>query len=571
MVNRETLIQNLITLNNKNVIKMIYGLIIVLFIYSTNWEVDPLHDGLTFPSALAISQGKIIFRDVHTQYGLLQPTIEGFFIYLTGPYLIIQRLVATMCIIFTSIIIYLCCKNLSNFNPYIPAITFLALTPSWNNMPSTEHPIARAAWPNSYGVLFQMIFIYLFILYQKKLKANLLFLCGIALAVSAFARIQFALISVIILISTLIIGRSRKYIILVIGYILTISVFLITLFKEAALSFLFDQIIRVLFDSGYNSVRAPSFGTSIKIYFALGIILLSFFIIMLLINNRTILFLLIYSSIILMTYFLYPNSTQYSGKLFSLIKIISENVILSPIFFIIIISNLLIIFQIIYTLKNKTRFIDLIMNNKVYTLICVVSLTNMIQMHIFSSGYYYFILPSYLILFYVFYLKFIKENINFMGSKLDNLNSIAFPLIICLSITNYFFTVHKKSYLYDAPVLKYMKSYDPNKFPIVNNITLTEANFPLGSTVSINCLYGLYSVNQNGYISNSRYQWNYLPTELMKDKIKIDSNLPPNYLINCSNTDGTRNTLIFANHNYKEIKRFKINNNEILTINELSR
>ena len=125
MVNRKTLIQNLITSNYKNIIKMVYGLIIVLYIYSTNWEVDPQHEGLTFPAALAISQGKIIFRDVHTQYGALQPTIEGFFIYLTGPYLIIQRLVGTMCIIFTSILIYLCCKNLSTFNPFIPAITFL--------------------------------------------------------------------------------------------------------------------------------------------------------------------------------------------------------------------------------------------------------------------------------------------------------------------------------------------------------------------------------------------------------------------------------------------------------------
>jgi hypothetical protein len=58
---------------NKNLnylLKVIYLFVVSLYVYSSNWEVEPQHEGLTFPAAVAISEGKVIFRDIHSQYGL---------------------------------------------------------------------------------------------------------------------------------------------------------------------------------------------------------------------------------------------------------------------------------------------------------------------------------------------------------------------------------------------------------------------------------------------------------------------------------------------------------------------
>jgi hypothetical protein len=116
-----------------------------------------------------------------------------------------------------------------------------------------------------------------------------------------------------------------------------------------------------------------------------------------------------------------------------------------------------------------------------------------------------------------------------------------------------------------------MKSYNSKVFSTVEGVTLIESKFSLGSKISINCQYGLYSVNQNGYISNTRYQWNYLPTKLLEDKNVIDRNSPPTFLVNCSNIEDSKPPLIFANYQYNEVKRFKINDNEILTVSTIIR
>ena len=71
----------------------IYLIFMIIVLYTSNWGVDPLHDGATFPTPVALAQGKFIFRDIQNQYGLLQGVIESFGIFLFGPYLIVQRII----------------------------------------------------------------------------------------------------------------------------------------------------------------------------------------------------------------------------------------------------------------------------------------------------------------------------------------------------------------------------------------------------------------------------------------------------------------------------------------------
>jgi hypothetical protein len=544
-------------------------------VYSSNWEVDPLHEGLTFPTAVAISEGKVIFRDIHSQYGLLQPIIEGFILSLTGPYLIVQRLVGSICVILISILIFLCSKNLTKINPYIPAIAYLALTPNWNHVPSLEAPITRSTWPNSYGILFQMICIYLFILHHKKLKNYLLVLSGIALGISALARIQFTIISLILLILIaffIIVQKKWNYAWMLLGYISSFSIFLISLMRQHAIAPMYNQTIGALFDEGLNSVRGPSLSVIFKTLIVTLIIMFLYLVIRKLIRNKLLHFLLLYFGIILLTFVVYPKSTKYHGKIFSLIKLISDNIVLSPIYFLVATCIVIASIQLASAVRNRLYRRELVQPNSIYLFISAVSCLNLIQMHIFSPDYFYLVIPTFLVLFFGYHFEIIGNYFN--RRNLNDLNhswiSTLLPVLLCVSMTNYFFIFNKTSSYYSAPNLKYMKSYNPKVFSNIDNITKAVSEFPIGSTVSVNCLYGLYTVNHNGYLSSSQYQWNHLPTKLKMDKLEKEIKSPSNYLINCGESLPLVDSFIYNQQKFAEFKRFRINENEILTLNKRS-
>jgi hypothetical protein len=554
-------------------LKAVYIFMIFLYVYSSNWEVEPQHEGLTFPAAVAISEGKVIFRDVHSQYGLLQPMIEGFILSITGPYLIVQRLVGSICIILISILIFLCSKNLSGINPYISAISYLALTPNWNHVPSLEAPLTRATWPNSYGILFQMISIYLFILYHKKLKNYLLVLSGIALGISAFARIQFTIISLVLLILIVFlinVGKKWNYAWMLLGFGSICFIFLIWLIHQRAIVPMYNQTIGALFDEGLNSVRGPSLSVIFKTLIVTLIIMFLYLVIRKLIRNKLLHFLLLYFGIILLTFVVYPKSTKYQGKIFSLIKLISDNIVLSPIYFLVATCIVIASIQLASAVRNRLYRRELVQPNSIYLFISAVSCLNLIQMHIFSPDYFYLVIPTFLVLFFGYHFEIIGNYFN--RRNLNDLNhswiSTLLPVLLCVSMTNYFFIFNKTSSYYSAPNLKYMKSYNPKVFSNIDNITKAVSEFPIGSTVSVNCLYGLYTVNHNGYLSSSQYQWNHLPTKLKMDKLEKEINSPSSYLINCGESLPLVDSFIYNQQKFAEFKRFRINENEILTLNK---
>jgi hypothetical protein len=145
----------------KNAHIYIYASLIISIFYSSNWGVDPLHDGALFPTAASLGDGQIIFRDIQNQYGLLQGIIEAIPISIFGPYLFIERLTGSLIVTLISFSIFICSKEFVNSKIalYI-AIFYLSLMPNWNNFETTSWPLARVTWPNQYGVLFQILFIY---------------------------------------------------------------------------------------------------------------------------------------------------------------------------------------------------------------------------------------------------------------------------------------------------------------------------------------------------------------------------------------------------------------------------
>ena len=50
--------------NINKILLSFYIVFISIVIYTSNWGVDPLHDGAIFPTPVALAQGKILFKDI---------------------------------------------------------------------------------------------------------------------------------------------------------------------------------------------------------------------------------------------------------------------------------------------------------------------------------------------------------------------------------------------------------------------------------------------------------------------------------------------------------------------------
>jgi hypothetical protein len=407
------------------------------------------------------------------------------------------------------------------------------------------------------------------------LKNYLLVLSGIALGISAFARIQFTIISLVLLILIVFLinfGKKRNYAWLLLGFGSICFILLIWLIHQQAVVPMYSQTIGALFDEGSNSVRGPSLSVVFKTLIVTTIIFCVYFLMIKLIKNTLLRFLFLYFGIVLLIFVVYPESIKYQGKIFSLIKLISDNIVLAPIYFLIATCILIASMQMASIVKNKLYRTKLVQVNSIYLFISALSLLNLIQMHIISTDYFYLVVPTFLVLFFGYHFEVIGRYFKSRNQK-DVYYlwiSTLLPVLLCVSMTNYFFILNKNSSYYSAPNLKYMKSYNPKVFSNIDNITKAVSKFPIGSTVSVNCLYGLYIVNQNGYLSSSQYQWNHLPAKLKMQKMEKEIKSPSNYLINCGESLPLVNSFIYNQQKFTEYKRFRINENEILTLNKRS-
>ena len=552
--------------------KNLYGFFILIYLYSLNWEIDPIHDGLTFPTAVAVSEGKIIFREIHSQYGLLQPSIEGFLLSISGPYLIIQRFIGSILIILISYLIYLIIKNVSNANPFLPPTLYLALTPNWNDLSTLGIPHARGIWPNSYGIFFQLLFIFLYILYLNKFQKNILFLAGASLGLSSFARIQFAVISLLILAVTLILSEKKSKIHLLLGYILTYLFTILFLTKNGAISDFYNQIIYALFDSGENSVRFPAPIPVAKMFISIFVYLIIILTLRYIFKKPKVFYVVMMLSSTIFAFVMVPLQSKESGKLASFTKLLAENIYIAPVIYLILIVIIINVRHFLMTLPNYKKTSLQSKSNKIRILLVAISFANLIQLHIFSPAYAHMIIPSYLILFTCFnlkltrsyWIKIFKPN-NYKHSYLTGI-----AIILSMSLLNFTYVIKNNSYTYSSKSFKFMKSYDEETYNFIEDVTAIQSKFPDQTSISINCQYGIFSLNQNGYISNSRYFWNFLPAKIALDKHKFDRASPANFLVNCEKNLQAENQLVYSGHIYKVIYTIKVNNDEYLTVSKLS-
>lgn len=73
--------------------------------------VDPHHDGIVMKPAIDIANGKVLFRDSFTQYGIVFSYLQGAFVKLFGPYLLTIKLQTVLIATITNIFLFLIWRN----------------------------------------------------------------------------------------------------------------------------------------------------------------------------------------------------------------------------------------------------------------------------------------------------------------------------------------------------------------------------------------------------------------------------------------------------------------------------
>jgi len=539
-----------------------------MVLLSSNWGVDPLHDGAVFPTPVALAQGEILFRDIQNQYGLIQSVIESLPISIFGPYLIVERITGSLIVIMVSCLIFLACKKITTREKSLKfSIIYLALIPSWNYSVMENWPVGGGPWPNIYGVLFQLIFIYSYLRYRKEKKSILIYYAGISLAVSALTRVEFLLSSIILFICTYLLILSKDKIKFVISYFCIYFGVVLTLYLNGSLTYMYQQLFQALFDNGENSVSLPSTSTIFKwiivlIFTSIMIILISHFF------HKNLAIIILYSIFLFSSHMLYSNVKNRPGKFFSFLELVTREIILVPIPLIIV----YIICQLVKKSPNHIRYIkNRNINNKDNSLsflpIYALCATSLLQVHNLSFGYMHFVLPIFLIAFSISY-----ENYTVIPSSRSNMlnltkiKEIIFVLTVLLSLTNFSVAATKDSQEFSAPNLKFMKTYDTYSFDNINEITLFLSKVKKNEKIVNNCPYALYSVNQNGYIANSRYPWNLLSAKQKNIKDLSDAKSLPDYYLVCSSALDSAKALPLSNLSYQEVKKYFISNEVSLII-----
>jgi hypothetical protein len=538
-------------INRENLLSLYILIPIFFIISSSNWGLDPLHDGATFPSAVAFAEGKMIFSEVQNQYGLVQAFIEGIVMKVFGPYLIIQRLTGTVIIMFIALFMYLNLKlTLKKNYAKIIVIMYLSIFPSWNTFSTLNWPENRSTWPNNYGILFLVIFLYSVASNSETERPDKYILSGISLSISAFCRIQFLVASFIILIALIIIlKQSAKKIIS--GYLATSLIIIAFMWSNHALEGYFEQIIKALFYEGENSVSAINVFDSIKFLVAA---LTGTFILFLIASLKmhfhlkllvNVLFILVSS------YAIYPFTSNKNGKVFSFLEMMTGDLILSIIPAFLILGTLLMFSNLFAFMKSTKKIRNY--QEKVNLINYVVCLTTLLQIHNLSPDYLYMILPVFIIVIFKpnhskYYTLFSRMKLK--RQLMSSVSTIGVSLMI-VSNLNFVIAQQKMDFSFTSPVYKFMKTSEKENQAFINTVYENTKDMRISDKVSVNCSYGLFSVNVFGYAASSKYPWNLLTDKMLQEKFNLERKVLPKYVINCNSKKGNPVRDLYRAPNYR--------------------
>lgn len=163
------------------IISFLFFLTFAVAGYFSTLGIDPHHDGIMLKPAIDFAEGKILFKESFTQYGALTTILQGVSLILFGKYLIVIKLLTALFYSLIAALLYLIWKNvIPRYLALISCLIWLLLAPYF------VYPFL--AWSSVYALFFQMLSLYLLILFIKKYKKCLLFMSGFSAALCFWCR-----------------------------------------------------------------------------------------------------------------------------------------------------------------------------------------------------------------------------------------------------------------------------------------------------------------------------------------------------------------------------------------------
>ncbi len=213
----------------------------LVFVFSAyRLEPDPHHDGVIYGAAVGASQGLVPQRDFLSQYGPMQPLINGIWLKLFGTSMLSLRFFYCVLLVACSYFVY------TSLRRYIKNDLALLIPTAWIFTGPFGLP-----WPSILSTFLALASIKLFeqgILTKTKERfANLfIFLSGIAIGLGVFVRIHILIISVLVIIMLIVfiklgIIKSRPAFIWVMGFITAVTSVVAYLYITSALNFYIYQ------------------------------------------------------------------------------------------------------------------------------------------------------------------------------------------------------------------------------------------------------------------------------------------------------------------------------------------
>lgn len=496
---------------------VLLGLVILENLAASLWNVDPYHEGALFPTAVGMSEGLSVFREINQQYGFLGPFLVSYLLRLFGNYLIVERLFGFTLILAIAFLFYINLKRItSKVTAKLLVITWLAISPIWS-WPFGYSALSGGYWPNHIGIALVLISLLLL----TKSNPSVL-LAGFLLLISSQARMEFIFVWFFTTIAILVSNTINRFYWFTGNFLGLICVYLYLSINSSGQEW-FNQTLRVwtMNPPDVPEVNLNFFLFNFINFIGVSIIGLVLFVsavrfsntfnkvwVAVLAESTLVLCCLYVPSLMKVNLFIGNYDVFSSGRYFFANTLFSYiNVSLLVIF----VSFLFLIFK-----RGRGIFREITHGNPSLLILLAASFGLLSLFHNFNPDYTQMVWPVFALL--GLHLKRIQPD---FLRKFINLKSIAvlsLGLILASSVT---FVSHafKQIHPYQAEMLKGL--YGGSKMQVQGldqSYELIEDNVTKGRMLMV-CQTGLLSVNGAGYLGSDKWSWNQQPAEMISNRL----------------------------------------------------
>jgi hypothetical protein len=518
---------NKIRLNSVNFyVALLLGLVVVQNLVASLWNVDPYHEGAIFATAVGMSDGLSVFREINQQYGFLGPLLVSFLLRIFGNYLIVERLFGFALIMTIAFLFFLNLRKItSKITSQLLAITWLAISPIWS-WPFGYSALSGGYWPNHLGIA--LVLIGLLLLRKSKW---FIFLAGFLVFISSQARIEFFFVWFFMTLAILLSKKvGRVY--WLSGNLFAIIFIYLYLRSNLAIQDWFNQTLRVW---TLDAPDVPKVSLNFFIFnfinFAgvcvIGLILFlaavysstifKKFWVAVIAESALILLLLYIPSVVTINLFIGNYDVFSAGRyffantLFSYVNISMLVMFVSTIFFII---------------KRWGRiYHDVVRGDPPLLILMATSFGLLALFHNFNPDYTQMVWPVFALLL----IKLHKVQPNFLVKFIRSKALLVLTLSLIFSSSTAFIShALDQIYPYRTEMLKGLYGQSEKQVQELDrSYRLIEDNVSKGKMLMV-CYTGLLSVNDQGYLGSDKWSWNLQPEVMISnrlDRLEINSTI----------------------------------------------